>query len=273
MLHEYWRPFGNCDFRVSPLGLGTVKLGRNQQVKYPSEFELPDDKQVSDLLVQAQNLGINLIDTAPAYGNSEMRLGHHLKGQRPEWVIVSKVGEEFIDGQSYFNFTPEHIVFSIKRSLQRLQTDFIDVVMVHSDGNDLDIINRIGALDVLNDLKSQGFIRATGMSIKTIDGGIAALKNSDSVMATFSSHAQEEKPVLQFAHEHNKGVLIKKALASGRACFGAAGQNSDDPVADSFATVFSNPGVSSIVIGTINEKHLRHNANACQAVLQAQLVN
>jgi len=58
---------------VSPLGLGTVKMGRNTAVKYPRHFEIPDDKQVQNVLSQAWELGINLLDTAPAYGNSEQR--------------------------------------------------------------------------------------------------------------------------------------------------------------------------------------------------------
>src|SRR5690606_20507720 len=70
------------DLFVSPIGLGTVKLGRNQGVKYPQGFELPNDRQARELIAQAGDLGINLIDTAPAYGISEERLGGLLHGQR-----------------------------------------------------------------------------------------------------------------------------------------------------------------------------------------------
>ncbi|MEZ5530383.1 MAG: aldo/keto reductase [Porticoccaceae bacterium] len=86
------RPFGNTGINVSILGLGTVKLGRDQGVKYPNGFVIPDDRQASKLISLAHDLGINLIDTAPAYGNSEERLGTLLKGQRDQWVICSKVG-------------------------------------------------------------------------------------------------------------------------------------------------------------------------------------
>ena len=95
-LHDLHRPLGSTGFDVSPLGLGTVKLGRDQGVKYPNGFTIPDDAQALALLNQARDLGINLLDTAPAYGISEERLGHLLQGQRDEWVIVSKVGEEFV---------------------------------------------------------------------------------------------------------------------------------------------------------------------------------
>lgn len=139
-LHDLHRPLGNTGLIVSPLGLGTVKLGRDQGVKYPNGFTIPDDAAARALLDQARALGINLIDTAPAYGVSEQRLGPLLRGQREDWVIVSKVGEEFDNGQSRFDFSPAHTRLSVERSLQRLETDRIDLVLVHSDGNDVAIL-------------------------------------------------------------------------------------------------------------------------------------
>lgn len=73
-LHDLHRPLGDTGLAVSPLGLGTVKFGRDQGVKYPSGFTIPDDREAADLLALARDLGINLIDTAPAYGRSEERL-------------------------------------------------------------------------------------------------------------------------------------------------------------------------------------------------------
>ena len=64
------RNLGATGIKISVLGLGTVKLGRDQEVKYPRGFKIPDDQAVRDLLALAQELGINFIDTAPAYGNS-----------------------------------------------------------------------------------------------------------------------------------------------------------------------------------------------------------
>ena len=90
---SWLRPLGRTGLQVSALGLGTVKLGRNQDVKYPRAFELPDDRSAAALLDRARGLGINLLDTAPAYGSSEERLGGLLAGQREHWIICSKVGE------------------------------------------------------------------------------------------------------------------------------------------------------------------------------------
>ena len=82
------RTLGKTDMEVSILGLGTVKLGRNEGVKYPQSFKIPDDKEAATLIGLAKDSGINLIDTAPAYGNSEQRLGKLLKEQRQDWLVI-----------------------------------------------------------------------------------------------------------------------------------------------------------------------------------------
>ncbi|WP_413770158.1 hypothetical protein, partial [Vibrio vulnificus] len=63
-LHDLYRPLGHNGPKVSPLGLGTVKLGRDQGVKYPNGFQIPGDDEARMLLKLARDLGINLIDTA-----------------------------------------------------------------------------------------------------------------------------------------------------------------------------------------------------------------
>ena len=257
------RALGDSGIQISPISLGTVKIGRNKQVKYSAPFAIPDDKAVLELLAKARDLGINCLDTAPSYGNSEQRLGELLGNATKDWVICTKAGEEFIDGQSRFDFSPEAVKQSVERSLKRLHRDELDIVLIHSDGNDLDIINRAGTLEALNHLKKAGMIRATGMSTKTVAGGIAALEQADIVMSTYNLQDQSEKPVLDFAQAHNKGIFIKKGLASGHACVG----KTDDPVKASLELIFSHPGVGSITIGTIQIPHLVENAEKTAQVL------
>lgn len=248
------RKLGSTDCWVSPIGLGTVKLGRNQQVNYPQSFTIPDDAAVKILLNTALDLGINLIDTAPAYGCSEERLGQLLPGQRSNWHIVTKVGEEFIEGQSFFDFSEKNVRFSVERSLKRLRTDYLDTVLVHSDGNDVDIIQRFGALDILSDLKTKGLIRTLGMSTKTIAGGLLALEKSDVVMATYNLQHTEEIPILKKAAELSKAIFIKKAFASGHL-------HSSDKIQEIFQAIFGFSAVGSVIIGTANPQHLRDNIN------------
>lgn len=249
------RALGRTGIEVSPLGLGTVKLGRNTAVKYPQPFALPDDAAVRRLLDRAAALGINLLDTAPAYGDSEARLGKLLAGRRADWVLCTKVGEEFKQGRSRFDFSPAHVRASVERSLRRLSTDWLDVVLIHSDGRDLAILDESGALEALQSLKQAGWIRAVGISHKTEAGGRRALElGCDVIMATLSLAEPGEAPLIAEAGRRGCGVLVKKALASGHAGI------------DSLRFAVSQPGVSSVVVGTIDPDHLEANVRAIEGL-------
>lgn len=254
------RALGSTGIRVSPLGLGTVKLGRNQQVKYPNAFELPSDDRVRDLLALAAELGINLIDTAPAYGSSQERLGRLLPSPRERWVIVSKVGEIFAGGESRFDFSFEHTVRTVEVSLRTLRTDYLDCVLIHSDGDDRRILEHEGAVEALVSLKRRGLIRAHGMSSKTVEGGLRVVAELDVVMATANLQYDAERPVFEAAAAANKGVLVKKGLMSGHV-------GGPDGVRAALAHVLALPGVSSMIVGTIDPEHLRGNAALAEEVL------
>ena len=255
------RPLGCTGIAVSPLGLGTVKFGRNQQVKYPRAFELPTDEQIADLLALGRELGINLLDTAPAYGSSQERLGRLLGSERKNWIIVSKVGEIFENGRSRFDFSFDYTIATVEQSLVTLNTDYIDCVLIHSDGDDLRILEQEGAPDALRELKRRGLIRSHGMSSKTVEGGIRVVRDMDVVMATCNLEYDDEIPVLEAAQSQHRGVLIKKGLMSGHVR-GEAG------VRRSFDHIFAQPGVSSMIVGTINPTHLRDNVRLLEQVLE-----
>lgn len=252
---------GSTGLEVSRLGLGTVKIGRNTGVKYPSPFDLPDDDAVSRLLDTARELGINLIDTAPAYGCSEERLGRLLTN-RHDWVLCGKAGEEFRDGQSYFDFRAAAIRSSVERSLRRLRSDHLDIVLLHSDGNDHAVLEQNDGFDALERLRDEGLVRAIGLSGKTVEGGLLALeRGADCVMVTFNPQATDERRVIREAHRLQRGVLVKKALNSGH----HAGS-----LQDNMDFVFAEPGVSAAIIGTLNPGHLRGNAGACLRALSGR---
>jgi aryl-alcohol dehydrogenase-like predicted oxidoreductase len=253
---------GSTEMSVSSLGLGTVKFGRNQQVNYPQEFSLPSDKEILNLLALARDLGINLLDTAPAYGTSEERLGGLLKNQRPDWILATKFGEEFIDGKSQFDFSKAAAKKSIERSLQRLNTDYLDIVLVHSNGDDTKIIEEDGIFEVLAEMKKNGSVRAFGMSTKTVAGGLLAVEHSDVVMVTHHPAHILEQEVIAHAHKNKKGIFIKKGLASGH--LQKFSDGNVDPVNQAMNFIFQQAGVSSIIIGTLNPEHLKHNVQCAE---------
>ena len=277
--------------RVSPVGLGAVKLGRTAGLKHGA-FRLPTDAEAADLIALAEDLGITLIDTAPAYGVSEERLGALLQGRRDRWVISTKAGEEFDGERSTFDFSGRAVRASVERSLARLRTNRLDVVLLHSDGRDVEIIERSGSVEALETLKKQGKVRAIGASTKTVEGAMLAAERMDVVMLSLNPAYPADAPALAEAARLGTGVMVKKALAGGRleeirTCAGivapvASAPGSDepddgvrgvvvpgsvDPVEGSLRFVFGHAGVSSVVLGTINTEHLRHNVECARRAL------
>jgi aryl-alcohol dehydrogenase-like predicted oxidoreductase len=267
------RPLGTTGMLVSPIGLGTVKLGRNQRVKYPGAFALPTDEEATALLQRAAELGINLLDTAPAYGASEERLGELMSragwfGGRDRWVISTKAGEEFSAGESRFDFSARAIRASVERSLLRLRLDVLDVVLLHSSGDDLAIL--AGEAPVaLAELKRQGKTRAIGISTKTVEGGLAAAHGGacDVIMVTYNPRDTADAAVIDTARSRAIAVLVKKGLLSGHVNQVASITPGGDPVEDSLRFIFARPGVSSVVVGTVNPDHLQHNVRAAAHAL------
>lgn len=260
------RPLGATGLTVSVIGLGTVKLGRDQGVKYPGGTRIPTDDEARTLIKTAAELGITLIDTAPAYGTSEARLGAMLAGQRDRWAIVTKVGEEFEGGVSRFDFSASAVRASVERSLARLRTDRVECVLIHSDGV---IENSPGfdeTIDELERLKARGLVRSIGASTKTVSGGLRALDRCDVVMVAINLAAKDDLQVIAEAKKRNKGVLIKKALASGHAAVGGGSAGAvatgSDPVAASLRFALATLGVSSVIVGTSSPAHLAENCRA-----------
>jgi aryl-alcohol dehydrogenase-like predicted oxidoreductase len=236
------------DLQVSVIGLGTVKFGRNTDVKYPQPFALPSMTTLENLLGVASDLGINLIDTAPAYGESESRVGQLISGHRERWVLATKVGE-FYDGKSQFNFSPDAITRSVESSLRRLRTDYLDIVLLHCDDDDESTLRQGPVIEALTSMKQRGLIRQVGASTKTVAGGLLALDMLDLAMVTFNMTDQSQQPVLDYASKLGKSVIIKKALSSGHAV----------EVGKSLKHALHQAAVASVIVGTINEEHLRYN--------------
>lgn len=245
------RPLGQTGFEITPIGFGAFKIGRNQGIKYEHHYDLPSDQQTATLLNSLLDLGINHIDTAPAYGISEQRIGQHLAHRRDEFFLSTKAGETFENGTSTYDFSPRAITESVHRSLKRLRTDRLDLVLIHADRTELDIIHHSGAPEALDKLKHQGDILNAGLSGRTAEGFQAALDWADVFMVEYHPDNTELADLIATAHQRGTGILIKKGLASGKL----------DPH-DAIRFVLDHPGVDSLTLGSLNLDHLRDNLNA-----------
>lgn len=233
---------------TTPLGFGAFKIGRNMGIKYPSGYELPSDQEVDRLLNGVLDLGCNLIDTAPAYGTSEERIGRSIGHRRSEFFISTKVGETFENGASRFDYSGPAIRESLARSLKRLKTDFADFVFIHSSGDDLQILNESPIVEELQLAKQKGIARFIGMSGKTPLGTEQALAWSDAVMVEYNSTDQSHSEAMSKAAQSGKAVFVKKGLGSGRL-----------NATESIQFVLSNPAVSTLVVGSLSLANFQNN--------------
>jgi aryl-alcohol dehydrogenase-like predicted oxidoreductase len=249
------RPLGHTSLSVSHIGWGTVKIGRNTSVKFPEAFELPSEEEAIAIVHGMIDLGITLIDTAPAYGLAESRLGSALAGRRDDVVLCTKVGETFTAGQSQHDFSGAAARASLHESLRRLRTDHVDVVLVHSDGRDLSIQQETDLVETLEDLRQQGLTRAIGFSGKTPEGARAAMDWADVLMCQYTIEDRSHEAVMIEAAEGDIGLLLKKVLGSGHLEPAAALRFvlRDSPIA---------PLVSSAVIGSLSVERMRVNTGA-----------
>lgn len=233
---------------LTPIGFGAFKIGRNEGIKYAEGYDLPDAAATARLLNGVLDLGINFIDTAPAYGLSEERIGAAIGHRRDSFFLSTKVGETFEGGRSTYDFSANAIRASVERSLSRLRTDVLDLLMLHAPRDDLGVLDGTDAVMMLQQLREAGLTRAIGFSGYTAEAFRSALAWSDAIMATYHADDAGLSPVLDEAHALGVAVIVKKGLASGRL---------DADRAIRFA--LAHPAVTTMAVGSLNLDHLRRN--------------
>jgi aryl-alcohol dehydrogenase-like predicted oxidoreductase len=215
-----YRKFGNSGIDVSVVGLGTWPLGNDF-------FGEVDEKAGVSVIHKALDLGINLIDTSPAYGQAyeaEMAVGKALKGRRDKAVISTKcgvhrmlgIGAYTIPGEYVRCLSPAVVTAEMENSLKRLETDYIDMYFIHwpdlNFGND-------GALELLAKWKQEGKIRAGAVSNFNLDqlknavekGKISGIQPQLSLFAQGSVN----DGVIPFAVEKDLGIISYGSLGGG----------------------------------------------------------
>lgn len=242
------RILGKTSLSVSPIAFGAFKIGRNQKIKYANPYDLPSDAETEKLLNDILDLGINLIDTAPAYGISEQRIGQFLSHRRNDFLLSSKVGETFENGASIYDFSEKAVRFSLDRSLNRLKTDHLDLCFIHSGPDDLKILTDSPCPAILQEYKEKGKIRFIGFSGKTPAAASLAMNWADVLMIEYHPGDLSHESIFQQAHAKNIGILIKKPLASGKL-----------PPEKTIPWLLQNKAIASLVVGGLNLDHMKQN--------------
>lgn len=196
-------PFGKTDLPVSRLGFGAAPIG----------YLKTDQEKVGLILHELLDAGVNLIDTAACYPGSEEAIGKAVADRRDEYILVSKCGHATGD-LTGDNFSPKVIAQSIDRSLRRLKTDRIDVMLLHTC--DQATLEQGDALAAVVKARDAGKVRFAGYSGDNEAAAYAAGLDDVAVIETSVNIVDQRNIdlVLPVCRERNVGVIAKRPLAN-----------------------------------------------------------
>jgi aryl-alcohol dehydrogenase-like predicted oxidoreductase len=208
-----YRTLGRTGIKVSPYGLGALMFATSVGNKDPEDSVR--------IIHKALDAGINLIDTADAYGDSEEVVGRALKNRRDSVVLTTKFSRPMGTDPNQRGASRRWIMTAIENSLRRLETDYIDVYQVHRVDPDTDIEETLSAL---TDLLHAGKIRAFGSSntpVSTIveaqwvaeRRGLSRFRTEQAPYSLLNRGIEAE--VLPMAQQYGLGVLTWGPLGQG----------------------------------------------------------
>jgi len=263
------RRYGKTDMDVSVLGFGASEIGY-QQVTLD---------QVSALMESALDAGLNVIDTAECYGDSEELIGQTVAKRRKDYYLFTKCGHAA--GMNGRDWDPQMLAKQIDRSLARLQTDYVDVIHLHSCSEE--ILRQGAVVEVLQKAKEAGKTRYIGYS----GDGKAALWAVESglfdSLETSINIADQEAIDLTIpkALEQGMGVVAKRPVANAawihhrlpddtyarpywhrlqQLNYDFLQWHATESVAQALRFTLSVAGVATAIVGTANPRRYRENA-------------
>jgi len=267
MTIEY-RPLGKTGLRVSTLGFGGSEIG----------YKGVAQKTVDKILNTALDAGINAIDTAECYANSEQLIGKAIARRRAEVVLMTKCGHAL--GFLKKDWDPAMLKKSIDRSLKHLQTDHLDVMQFHSC--DVETLRNHKVVEVLTRARDAGKTRFIGYSGDS-DEALYAVEMGifDTLQISMSIADQEALDrVLPKAAARGMGVIVKRPIANAAWCTGkppvdpysrpywdrlqALGYDFlradvETSIATALRFTLGSPGVSTAIVGTTKPERIAQN--------------
>ncbi|MGI8553534.1 MAG: aldo/keto reductase [Dehalococcoidia bacterium] len=217
-----YRTLGNTDLQLSEIGFGGWTIGSDW-------WGHIDDVEATRMLNRALDLGITYYDTADQYGEgrSERLIGQAFKGRRDRVVIGGKFGYDFYnhrrsEGHSEMpqNFEPSFIRFALEQSLSRLQTDYLDLWLVHNAR--MNSIEDSAVWQTLEDLRRDGKVRHYGVALGPAIGweeeGLRTMRTRSIDSMQIIYNLLEQDPGRSFfptAAERGVGLRVRVPHSSG----------------------------------------------------------
>lgn len=264
------RTFGKTGLQVTPLGFGGGEIGY--------EYASPDT--VQELLTLALDAGLNVVDTAECYADSEEMIGNAVGNRRKDFYLFTKCGH----GKTYTEekWSKQDITDSIDRSLKRLKTDHVDLVQLHSCNEA--ILRKGEVIEALQKAKQDGKTRFIGYSGDGTDAVYAINTGAFDTLQTSVSIADQQalELTIPLATEKGMGIIAKRPIANAAWRSKTKPENTyiqpywerlqeleydfinGDPtesVARALRFTLSVPGVHTAIVGTTKPGRWRENAD------------
>jgi aryl-alcohol dehydrogenase-like predicted oxidoreductase len=271
------RRLGKTDMDVTVLGFGGSEIG----------YQRTSSSVVENLLNNALDLGLNVIDTAECYASSEESIGAAVSGRRKDYYLFTKCGH--FNGWAHPDWTPASLLKSIERSLRRLKTDYVDLLQLHSCSERE--LRKGAVIDALQQARERGYTRYIGYS----GDGKAALYaiecgEFDTLQTSISIADQEAIDLtLPRAVEKKIGVIAKRPVANvawiggnrdgygypywerlGKLKYDFLQKDAKQSVGIALRFTLSVPGVHTAIVGTAKPGRFAENASAVEAGVLAQ---
>ncbi len=203
------RPFGDTGMNVSEIGLGAWQLAN-------PDWGVNDKSEALRIVQKSLEAGCNFFDTAPGYGGgrSEELLGEGLKSVRKDVIVCTKFGHT---AEGATNFNTNAIRHSLEASMRRLQTDYLDIVLMHNPPREIMDGRGASQYEEFERLKADGKIRAYGVSLDWREEAelVVDTTKSKALEIFFNALYQEPLPAFKKAQENGAGIIIKVPLDSG----------------------------------------------------------
>lgn len=209
------RRLGNTDLYASEIALGTVELGLNYGIAADGRHRKPEEVDAVRLLNEAVDMGVNLIDTARAYGDSEEIIGKALMHRRSEVLLATKISPLTGDDLQGPNLH-SRVQDSLETSLRMLQTEYVDLLMIHSVTTET--IGSCDALvEMLQQFRQKGYARYVGASVygtaaeeTLLCSGLQCLQIAYSAL-----DRRSETITLPTAMRRGVGIVLRSVLLRG----------------------------------------------------------